>query len=781
MSVDSPRSRFRIGELMVDLALGEIERAGVRERLPDQAAGVLAALVERPNELVTREALIARLWPKTTYSDTDAGLNTAVKKLRAALGDDADRPSYIETVPRRGYRLIAAVEPVHLAHAPRTPKAAQRARPSRLLVLGLLGGLAALAAALIHFARDSGHSTTTGAIPGSELPSRNVAVLPFLNLTGDERQEYLALGLAENVLNQLAQLRDINVIARTSSFAIGAERVEIREIGRRLNARYVLEGSVQGTQRQIRVTTQLIDASTGEHVWSKAFDRAPENLLAVQQEIAVAVAEALQLSLENAPAAAFVRSGTQNPDAWIAYEQGRSLVATRKYENVVTGIESLKRAVQLDPRFAAAFVELSQAFVMRTQYAPAADAAEIHAARDLAVSEAISAANQALAIAPTLGDALIVRGLAQGYVDRYDRAEQDLRAGLAMSPNSARGHEFLGEVLIEHGQKIEEGLALLEQASSLDPLEPRGPYYRGFTELRRGRAAEAERLLLEAIHRRPDYAPALTRLSSLYWILRGEFSTAVKFGELALKADPDAEFVRGHLADAYVELGDLDAANSLTSLGPAPAATRSTLVALRIGKLDEAAAKVRASPERFVPCDYVSHGYVMLENAERTRDFTGARQFLQSVAKIDTSGGEPHIRPGAEFSATIVAQLMMLAGEDAAARELLAKAIEQLQSYPGPMLPNCGNTNRTLARALALSGRDAEALQHLSRSVLRENAWYFGWYMFERDTAFDGLHGMPEFDSLRAAYRQRVTAERAKLAQLRHDGLIPAQRDASRR
>ncbi|HEY7641456.1 MAG TPA: winged helix-turn-helix domain-containing protein [Steroidobacteraceae bacterium] len=769
MAANSPDGRYRIGELIVDLTLGELERAGVRERLPDQVAEVLAALVARPNELVTRETLIARLWPRATYSDTDAGLNTVVKKLRAALGDDADRPRYIETVPRRGYRLIATVEQARTAQAPQPqqtpPVKSNWLSPTALL--GVLGALAVLAALLVYNPRDRGETTRASAVPIRELPSRTVAVLPFLNLTGDARQDYLALGLAENVIHQLAQLHEITVIARTSSFAVSTQRIDTREIGRKLNARYILEGSVQATQRQLRITTQLIDASTGEHVWSKRFDRVPEDLLAVQSEIALNVAAALQLSIERAPTAQFARSGTQNPEAWTAYELGRSLVMTRKYANILGGIENLERAVQLDPRFAAAFVELSDAYVLRTQYAPAAGSAELHAGRDQAISKAIAAANQALAIDPTLGEALILRGSAEGYIDQYDQSEKDLRAGLALSPSSARGHQILGALLIEHSQKIDEGLALLDRASLLDPLEPRAPYYRGFTELRRGRAVEAERSLLEAIHRRPDYAPALTRLSSLYGTLRGEFSTAVRFGELALKADPDTEFVRSHLTDAYVELDEIDAAGDLNPPG-------STIVDLRVGKIDEAASRVRSFPERFVPCDYVVHSYAMLEDAQRTRDFTGARKFLERVAQIDLTGSAPHGRPGSEFSATIVAQLLSLGGDAARAHELLANTLEQAQNYRSLMLPNCGNTNRTLARTLALLGRDAEALKTLSRSMLQENAWYLGWYVFERDPAFAQLHGTPEFASLHAAYRARVAAERAKLVQMREDGIIPA-------
>jgi tetratricopeptide (TPR) repeat protein len=265
----------------------------------------------------------------------------------------------------------------------------------------------------------------------------------------------------------------------------------------------------------------------------------------------------------------------------------------------------------------------------------------------------------------------------------------------------------------------------------------------------------------------------LTRLSALYWMLHGEFSSAVKFGELALKADPNTEFVRGHLADAYLELGDVAAADRLTSSGADPSATRATAVDLRNGAIARAAAKVRAFPERFVPCDYVSHSYAILEDAVRTRDFTGARQFLEKVVEIDLRD-EPHVRAGSEFSATIVAQLLALGGDDARARALLTKVLAQTQDYGGSMLPRCGNANRTRARALALLGRNTEAVQHLSRAVLQENAWYYGWYLFERDSAFAGLRGSAGFESLHAAYRNRVTAEKAKLALLRDDGLIPA-------
>lgn len=779
MTEEPPQSgKIRCGDATLDLLSGEIERAGVRERLPDQVVEVLRALSTRPGTLVTREELVARLWPKTTYIDTDAGLNSAIKKLRAALGDDADHPRFIETLPRRGYRLVAPIEQVvepsvQTAPPPGAPQPVRRAAFRKPLVVGILIAGAVLVAELwTSQQRNTVQTPSDHAVPTAEAPNRNVAVMPFLNLTGDTRQEYLALGLADNVLHQLAQFHDINVIARTSSFSVAAGAEDVRDIGRKLNARYILEGSLQSSMNHLRVTTQLIDASTGVHVWSKSFDRRPDDFFALQDEISIAVARALELSVSPAQNEPLQHSGTQNVDAWLAFQQGRALVATRKYADLRTAVDNLERAVQIDPRYAAAFAELGQAYLLRAAYAPALGATETHAAMRQAANNATEAANQALAIDPSLGDALIARGAAANSLDDHSRAEKDLRAGLALAPNSARGLQQLGELLVEQRGNTDEGLALLQRASALDPLEPRGPYYRGFVELRRGNASEAERLLLAALQLRPDYAPALTRLSTLKWELRAQFADAIKYGELALRADPEALFVRDNLVAQYLELGEMDAADNLL---PASAETRHTSseVLLLAGNARDAAARIYAYPERFLACDWYHDAYIVLDHARVTRNFKTARRFLEERTGIIATGGSQRVNSGAENVATVVAELLTLSGDERNARSLLDVVLRQLDGADRPASGNCVNVSRTRARTLALLGRDAEALVSLERALLRDKAWYHGWYLFDHDAAYARLRGHPQFESLHTAYRQLIGSEREKLRQFRLSGLVP--------
>ncbi|HEY0768225.1 MAG TPA: winged helix-turn-helix domain-containing protein, partial [Steroidobacteraceae bacterium] len=344
------------GEVTLDRTSAELQLNGARQHLPEQAFQVLELLTARPGQLVTRGELIERLWPRATYIDTDAGLNSAVRKLRTALGDDAGHPRYIETMPRRGYRFIADVEraqsplapdppavepaPPLAAHGPAAPRRGRRVAVSIGLLIGALG-----AALVVWLARGALLTSVPPVVARTGgPPSRNVAVLPFLNLTGDARQDYLALGLAENVLHELAQLREVNVIAHTSSFAFRGHSEDIREIARRLNARYVLEGSLQGSPGRLRVTTQLIDAGSGAHLWSKGFDRPPGDLLAIEDEIATEVARALQLSVTFA-GEPLRHSGTQNADAWLALQQARMWMSTRNYNNLGAAVASLERAV----------------------------------------------------------------------------------------------------------------------------------------------------------------------------------------------------------------------------------------------------------------------------------------------------------------------------------------------------------------------------------------------------------------------------------------------------
>jgi TolB-like protein/DNA-binding winged helix-turn-helix (wHTH) protein/Tfp pilus assembly protein PilF len=790
-----PRGKFRFGEVILDLSSAEIERGGVRQRLPDQAFEVLEVLTSNPGTVVTREELIARLWPKTTFIDTEAGLNSAVKKLRASLGDDADHPRFIETVPRRGYRFIAAIEPSVLATTapppgiPAAPEAVSSAtveaaepppRTRRYVLIATLAVASAIAlVAWLGRGAPSSRAPVLGPADLATSPSGNVAVLPFLNLTGDPQRDDLALGFAESILHELAQLRGVNVIAHTSSFAFRNKAGDVREIGRKLNARYVLEGSLQGSAQRMRITTQLIDTATGTHLWSQSFDRPTTDLFAIQDEISHEVAKALRVSVTDADGEPLRSSGTHNLDAWLAFQQGRELAATRRVANLDAAVTSLENAVQLDPQFARAYVELAEAYLLRSRYSASEGTTAEVRDRRRAANDAVAAVARALAIDPKLGDALVVRGHAASYVEDYVGAETDLRAGLALSPNNARGYQLLGELLVDELGRDEEGMALIGRARLLDPLEPRAPYYLGIVAYLRSNFADAQRWFLAALELRPDYAPALGRLSMVS-LSRGQFADAVKYAERALRADPRSSWVRDELVEAYWEIGEIESVRRLLR----SASTADPIVAAELLFLDgdyrRAGALVYADPDRSGFCAVNIVPFIVLEHARVTKDYTRARGFFeQNMAGLNKGPataslrGDLVVKSGAEYAASLLAQIMQLSGDRARARHLLETTLAQLDRAEPPLaLERCVNVGRTRARVLALLGRDGEALDTLKRALLRENSWYYGWYLFDRDSAFAHLQTNSEFQALRAAYRAHIEAEQRKLAELRASGLV---------
>jgi hypothetical protein len=355
-------------------------------------------------------------------------------------------------------------------------------------------------------------------------------------------------------------------------------------------------------------------------------------------------------------------------------------------------------------------------------------------------------------------------------IDDLREAEADLRAGLALSPNNARGHQLLGELLAEDPARTEEAIALIERARLLDPLEPRGPYYQGLIESLRGNVPEAERLLLVALQLRPDYAPALVRLATLNWRWRGQFAEAVKYSEYALKADPQALYVRVPAITLYLEVGEADAARSLA---PAASATDAQTLELYVGDYRAAATQLYDEPQGYNACDWASDSYAVLEQARASGEYGRARDFLAQRASILVQSDTPLVKPGAEHAATVVAELLESSGDPQGARRLLEAVLRQLERATASTSGNCVHVTRTLARTLALLRRDAEALVALKRATMVENAWYQGWYLFEHDPAYARVRDDPEFRSLHAGYRARVVTEHAKLAALRLAGLIP--------
>lgn len=241
---------FRFDDWTLDVQSGELQRGSARTRLQEHPLQVLASLLECPGEVVTREQLIARLWPSSVV-DFDTGLNTAVRKLRVALGDTADTPRYIETLPRRGYRFIGAVE------GPATPCPAPSSGARMSLKMGVATVLVLAAAGLIAWLLRSGvlHSPESPSHPALSTfapPPHSVAVLPFVNMSGDTSQDYFSDGLSEELLNALSRIDELQVAAQTSSFYFKGKSVELPTVAHQLNVATVLEGSVRPSQARQR-------------------------------------------------------------------------------------------------------------------------------------------------------------------------------------------------------------------------------------------------------------------------------------------------------------------------------------------------------------------------------------------------------------------------------------------------------------------------------------------------------------------------------------------------
>jgi serine/threonine-protein kinase len=312
-----------------------------------------------------------------------------------------------------------------------------------------------------------GHGAA-GGVGTFSPPAHSIAVLPFVNMSGDPAQDYFSDGLSEELLNSLVTVRDLQVAARTSSFSFKGKNEDVADIARKLNVGAVLEGSVRKDGGQVRITAQLINATTGFHLWSHTYDRDLKNVLALQTEIATAVTQALQASLMGEAATAIEIGGTKVPAAFDAYLRGSSLMRRELDQDTLrTGMAALADAIRLDPKFARAYeLKATQQAIYASNFA--SDPREVRTLFREAQDNAI----KAIALAPDLGEAHAQLAVAyeRGSLD-FTRAQAEYDRALSLSPNNVDVLMRSGAFFIDMG-RIEAGLANLRKAVALDPLNP---------------------------------------------------------------------------------------------------------------------------------------------------------------------------------------------------------------------------------------------------------------------------------------------------------------------
>ncbi|MGB9435430.1 MAG: winged helix-turn-helix domain-containing protein, partial [Candidatus Acidiferrum sp.] len=432
-------------------------------RLQGQPLQVLAALLNRAGDVVTREELRAQIWTTDTFVDFDHSLHNAIARLREVLGDSAETPRYIETLPRRGYRFIAQVDRTEFqSPSPSTPSGRPEVAPADLRPSGSRTLLAVTTLTLLVIAVVVGlaHTGTHPANAASRLNS--IAVLPLANLSGDPSEEFFADGMTDQLITDLAKVGSLRVISRTSVMQYKGAKKPLPEIARELNVDAIVEGSVIRSGQRVRVTAKLIQAPTDQHLWAETYDRDLGDILKLQGEVADAIAGQVRAQLTPTQQALIRRAHPVNPDAYDAYLKGRLY-----FVNEFTNPDSLKKAqryfeesIQKDPNFALAYAGLADTYV----YSAYAGALQKDQAYRLAKEELA----KAIELDDSIGEAYDTLGALSWRFDwDWDAADREFNRAIALAPSYSCAHEDRAMFLGFMGRRDE----VLAEIAKIDQLD----------------------------------------------------------------------------------------------------------------------------------------------------------------------------------------------------------------------------------------------------------------------------------------------------------------------
>jgi TolB-like protein/Flp pilus assembly protein TadD len=500
-TMNAVQSTVRFATFEVDLESRELRKQGMRMRLEEKPFLILEMLLQRPGGVVTRKALREKLWPDT-HVRFDQNLNTAVNKLRDLLGDSAQSPRFIETLPRLGYRFICApVIPDQLA---------------------------------------------------SPNGKKMLVVLPFENLSGDLQQEFFADGLTEEMISHLGQLnpKRLGVIARTSAIQYKGTRKSVSEIAEELHVEYVIEGSIRCADGHARITVQLIEAQEQTHLWSANYDRELRQIFHVQSDIAREVGASLAVELLPADASTCMEF---DPNAHEAYLRGRYFFGRRTEEDLRKAIASFETALSIEPRCARSYSGIADSYSMLCWYGALPPSAT--------GPKAVEAATRAIAIEPTLSEPHASLALARfWYQWDWSGAEAEFCRAIELNPSYAAAHHWYGAYLNAMG-RFEEAHTVQRQARDLDPhsLMLNMGFADSFFFSRNYDAAIKH--LLSLLDQAPHFIPAHFNLGRIY-LAAGAVDRAVERFEKTVELS-HSHVALPALAQAYALVGRKEEARTI--------------------------------------------------------------------------------------------------------------------------------------------------------------------------------------------------------------------------
>jgi TolB-like protein/DNA-binding winged helix-turn-helix (wHTH) protein/Flp pilus assembly protein TadD len=479
---NGPKPRIlRFATFEVDLQAHELRKNGLKLKLHGQPFQVLAMLLERPGEIVNREQLQERLWPTDTFVDFDHGVNTAINRLREALGDSADNPRFIETLPRRGYRFIAPIEPIPPVPAvtDASPSPIPQAQPTPLpetgvqprhgkrfiwiLAAALLLGLGLLVAANVGNFRQR----LFGGQP--RTPIQSIAVLPLVNLSNDVNQDYFADGMTEALTTDLGKISAIRVISRTSVMQYKGTKKPLPEIARELNVDGLVEGTVSRSGNHLRITANLLQAYPERHLWAESYESDVGNVLELQGQLAQAIAREIQVKLTPAEEKLLSRARPVNPEAHDNYLKGRYLCGKDTREGAYKAIKYFELAIEEAPSDPLGYAGLANC------YALAGWGGDIFAG-DLSVIEIMpkvrDAAQKALQLDENLAEAHTSLACVELILNwNWAGAEREFKRAIELNPSYSPAYAWYAHYLVAMG-RFDESAAAAKRSLELDPFSP---------------------------------------------------------------------------------------------------------------------------------------------------------------------------------------------------------------------------------------------------------------------------------------------------------------------
>jgi TolB-like protein/DNA-binding winged helix-turn-helix (wHTH) protein/cytochrome c-type biogenesis protein CcmH/NrfG len=534
----------RFGVYELDLRSGELRKAGLRVKIQDLPLKVLAALLEHPGEVVTREDLRKRIWKDDTFGDFDHAVNVAIAKLRTALGDSADSPHIIETLPRRGYRFIASLKAgTSEVTAGETTeilpptRAGSRSIAWRRWLLPASLGVTLIIVFLSYLGTRKPHKSATNI--------RSVAVLPLSNLSGDPGQDYFADGMTEELITSLAKIRSLRVTSRTSTMCYRNTHLSIPEIAQTLQVDALLEGAVVRSGDKVRITAQLIDARTDRHLWAKEYNRDIRDVLSLQGDVARDIAQEISATLTPDERSRLTDARQLNVEAFEAYLKGRYYWNKRTAQGIKKASDYFQQAIEKDPTYGLAYsglADCNSGLAWHGFISPAE-----------ALPKAKAAALKAIEIGPQSGEAHASLALVLHHQGDWAKAETEFKRAIELSPRYANAHHWYGDYLSVMGRH-DEALAEAKRAFELDPLAPIINTWLGLRYYLARRYDEAIAQGRKIVEFDPSFAPGHLLLGQAY-VLKGMKEEAISELQEGTRLSGDSTLYMAQVGVAYAAAG----------------------------------------------------------------------------------------------------------------------------------------------------------------------------------------------------------------------------------